>query len=82
MAKTKTDSSAWRKAALYGIPTLALYAGLYGFEAQLIEISGKGYWNFIVPVAFAFAVSYFHGGVTSSFLGALGLKTQKKNEPQ
>ena len=76
MAKTKTDSSAWRKAALYGIPTLALYAGLYGFEAQLIEISRQGHWNFIVPVAFAFAVSYFHGGFTSSFWDALGIKAK------
>ena len=76
MAKTKTDSSAWRKAALYGIPTLALYAGLYGFEAQLIEISRQGHWNSIVPIAFAFAVSYFHGGFTSSFWDALGIKAK------
>ena len=76
MANTKTHTSVLRKVALYGIPTLALYAGLYGFEAQLIEICRQGHWNFIVPVAFAFAVSYFHGGFTSSFWDALGIKAR------
>lgn len=76
MANTKTDFSAWRKVALYGIPTVALYAGLYVFETQMIEISRQGQWNFIVPVAFAFAVSYFHGGFTSSFWDALGIKAK------
>lgn len=76
MANIRTHSSAWRKAALYGVPTLALYVGLYKFEAQLIEICLQGHWNFIVPVAFAFAVSYFHGGFTSSFWDALGIKAK------
>ncbi|OGT03638.1 MAG: hypothetical protein A2143_12535 [Gallionellales bacterium RBG_16_57_15] len=76
MANTKIRSSALRKVALYAIPTLALYAGLYGFEAQMIEICRQGHWNFIVPVAFAFAVSYFHGGFTSSFWDALGIKAK------
>ena len=76
MANTTTHSSALRKFALYGIPTLALYAGLYGFEAQMIEICRQGHWNFIVPVAFAFAVSYFHGGFTASFWDALGIKAK------
>ena len=76
MANTKTRSSALRKVAFYGIPTVALYAGLYGFEAQMIEICRQGHWNFIVPVAFAFAVSYFHGGFTSSFWDALGIKAK------
>jgi len=76
MANTKTNSSAWGKAVLYGIPTAVLYAGLYRFETQLIEISRQGHWNFIVPIAFAFAVSYFHGGFTSSFWDALGIKAK------
>lgn len=76
MANTKANSSAWRNVALYGIPTVALYAGLYSFEAQMIEISRHGQWNFIVPIAFAFAVSYFHGGFTSSFWDALGIKAK------
>ena len=76
MARTKTHSSAWRKVGLYGIPTLALYAGLYVFEVQMIDICQQGRWNFIVPIAFAFAVSYFHGGFTSSFWDALGIKAK------
>ena len=76
MANTKTNSSAWGKAVLYGIPTAVLYVGLYTFEAQFIEISRQGHWNAIVPIAFAFAVSYFHGGFTSSFWDALGIKAK------
>lgn len=76
MANISTKSSAWGKAVLYGIPTSALYVGLYTFEAQMIEISRQGHWNAIVPIAFAFAVSYFHGGFTSSFWDALGIKAK------
>ena len=76
MANTKTNSSAWSKVVLYGVPTVVLYAGLYTFEAQFIEISRQGQWNAIVPIAFAFAVSYFHGGFTSSFWDALGIKAK------
>ena len=76
MANTKTHSSAWSKAVLYGIPTAVLYAALYRYEAQFIEISRQGHWNSIVPIAFAFAVSYFHGGFTSSFWDALGIKAK------
>ena len=76
MANRKIKSSAWGKAVLYGVPTAALYVGLYRFETQMIEISRQGHWNFIVPVAFAFAVSYFHGGFTSSFWDALGIKAK------
>jgi len=76
MANTKTNSSAWGKAVLYGIPTVVLYVGLYTFEAQFIEISRQGHWNAIVPIAFAFAGSYFHGGFTSSFWDALGIKAK------
>ncbi len=76
MENTRTDSSAWSKVVLYGIPTAVLYVGLYGFEAQMIEISRQGHWNVIVPIAFAFAVSYFHGGFTSSFWDALGIKAK------
>mgnify|MGYP001579548176 CR=1 FL=1 len=54
MANINTNSSAWGKAAFYGIPTVLLYAGLYEFETQMIEISRQGQWNFIVPIAFAF----------------------------
>ena len=76
MANTKTNSSTWGKAVLYGIPTAVLFVGLYTFEAQFIEISRQGHWNAIVPIAFAFAVSYFHGGFTSTFWDALGIKAK------
>ncbi len=76
MANRKTKSSAWGKAVLYGVPTAVLYVGLYRFETQMIEISRQGHWNSIVPIAFAFAVSYFHGGFTSSFWDALGIKAK------
>ena len=76
MANTRTNSSTWSKVALYGIPTVVLYAGLYRFEAQMIEICRQGHWKFIVPIVFAIAVSYFHGGFTSSFWDALGIKAK------
>jgi len=76
MANTKTDASRWSKLALYGIPAVALYAGLYRFETLMIDISRQGHWHAFVPIAFAFAVSYFHGGFTASFWDALGIKAK------
>lgn len=78
MANTHTSSSVWVRLALYGIPAAALYAGLYRFEALMIEIGRQGHWNFIVPIAIAFAVSYFHGGFTASFWDAIGIKAKEK----
>jgi len=76
MSHTKTDSSVWGKLVLYGIPAVALYAGLFWFEALMIEICRQGQWNFIVPITIAFAVSYFHGGFTASFWDAVGIKAK------
>lgn len=76
MANTKSDSSAWGKLALYGVPAVALYVGLFEFEAAMIEVCRQGHWNFIVPITIAFAVSYFHGGFTASFWDAIGIKAK------
>ena len=76
MADANTDSSGWGKVALYVVPTAALYAALFVFERDVIEMSRQGHWYFIVPIAIAFAVSYFHGGLTASFWDALGVKAK------
>lgn len=77
MANAETDSTGWGKVALFGLPTLALYAGLFLFEREVIDMSRQGHWYFAVPVAIAFTISYFHGGFTASFWDALGVKAKK-----
>lgn len=77
MAGTDTGSSGWGSVALFGIPTALLYASLFLFEREMIEMSRQGRWYVVVPVATAFAISYFHGGFTASFWDSLGVKAKE-----
>ncbi len=65
------------KLALYGIPSVGLYALLYAFEDSLLALSAEGGWMFVVPVAIAFLFSFVHGGFTAHFWDLLGIKAKK-----
>jgi hypothetical protein len=77
MSNPQSAFSKWGKVALYGVPAALLYAALFWFEKPIIEASRQGRWNFVLPIAIAFVMSYFHGGFTASFWDALGVKAKK-----
>lgn len=63
--------------AFFGIVTALLYAFLFVFEGPIMAFTRQGHWTFIVPIAIAFLVSYFHGAFTGGFWDVLGVKAKK-----
>lgn len=60
----------------FGGLTAVLYFLLYFFEAQIVQITSKGGWSFLIPIAIAFAISYGHGNFTSAFWDWLGIRAK------
>lgn len=65
------------KLALFGLPSIGLYALLYAFEDRVLALSAEGEWMFLVPVTIAFVFSFVHGGFTAHFWDLLGIKAKK-----
>jgi hypothetical protein len=65
------------KMVLYGFSTLSLYFILYLFEDEILDVTSRGYWYFILPVLAAFVFSFVHGNFTSQFWDMLGIKAKK-----
>ena len=64
--------------SLLGFGGLAavLFYLLFHFELEIVEITSKGGWSFLIPVAIAFAISYAHGNFTSVFWDWLGIRAK------
>jgi hypothetical protein len=70
------------KAVMYGAASLALYALLFHYADETVELArrtreGEKIW-FLVPIVIAFVFSLAHGAFTSSFWDAIGLKPAGK----
>jgi hypothetical protein len=65
------------RTVVLGIVTLLLYLGLFLFERPLLELSSRGGWYFLAPVAIAFAFSLVHGAFTGYFWDVLGIRAKK-----
>jgi len=61
----------------FGGLTAVLYFLLFYFEDEIVEITSKGGWSFLIPVAVAFAISYGHGNFTAAFWDWLGIKAKR-----
>ncbi len=66
------------RTALLGAGTGALYWLMFANEKQILDLSAKGHWYFIVPLAIAFAFSFVHGLFTAEFWNALGVRANSK----
>lgn len=79
MARAEATVSGRRiaRTAILGAATLILYAGLFLMERPLLELSSRGGWYFLVPVAIAFVFSLAHGAFTGYFWDLLGIKARK-----
>jgi hypothetical protein len=65
------------KTLVFGVLSLALYILLYVTDQDLLELSARGKWYFIIPVVIAFVFSYVHGTFTAQFWDVLGVKAKK-----
>lgn len=70
------------KAVLYGAASLALYALLFLYADETVELArltreGEKIW-FLVPIVIAFLFSLVHGAFTGAFWDAIGLKPADK----
>lgn len=59
-----------------GLTVVALYSALYFYEKEIIELSTRGGWFFLVPLMIAFVFSFFHGKFTGDFWDFLGIKAK------
>jgi hypothetical protein len=76
MADPSIDESAGQmtKTVLLGLAALVLYWLLFANEAAILDVSARGRWYFLVPIAIAFLFSFVHGAFTGRFWDALGIK--------
>ena len=70
------------KAVMYGAASLALYALLFLYADETVELArrtreGEKFW-FLVPIVIAFAFSLVHGAFTGAFWDAIGLRPADK----
>ncbi|MGF1644332.1 MAG: hypothetical protein ACFCUJ_11850 [Thiotrichales bacterium] len=67
---------AMNRVVIYGVLSAALYALLYVLADPILELSQRGHWYFVIPIAIAFAVSFVHGNFTGYFWDLLGFKAK------
>ena len=72
------------KAVVYGAASVALYALLYLYAEETVELArrtheGEKIW-FLAPIAIAFLFSWVHGAFTGYFWDALGMKPAEKGK--
>lgn len=65
------------KLYVHGLVVTALYALLYVYDREVVEICRRGGWWFLFPVTVAFVFSVFHGSFTGLFWDALGVRAKK-----
>jgi len=70
------DGKQVARATLFGLASFALYLCLFLFELEILELSVRGSWHFLIPVAIAFVFSFTHGTFTGYFWDALGVRAK------
>jgi len=68
----------WGKLVFYGLGSAACYIALFSNEKDVMANFTRTdgfYW--LLPVATAFVISYFHGGFTGCFWDVLGVKPRQ-----
>ncbi|KHF24946.1 hypothetical protein [Solemya velum gill symbiont] len=65
-----------KRTLIYGTISIILYALLYHFEMDILELSQEGKWNFYIPMLIAFSFSIVHGNFTGQFWDMFGVKAK------
>ena len=82
MSSSKSASLA--KAIAYGTASIALYALLFAYADETVELARRTREGetilFLVPIAVALVFSAVHGGFTGHFWAAIGLRPAVKKK--
>jgi len=70
------SKGALTKTVIYGVISVTLYLMLYLFANDVLELSKRGGWYFVVPILIAFTFSVVHGNFTGQFWDLLGVKAK------
>ena len=70
--------AAGRKATVYGIAVVILYALLLTHQDFISTHFARGSWYALLPIITAFIFSFAHGKFTGSFWSVLGIEASKK----
>ncbi|MEO5375933.1 MAG: hypothetical protein H7840_17030 [Alphaproteobacteria bacterium] len=60
-----------------GVAVSAVYGLLFLWQEDILRITARGSWTFIMPVAIAFIFSLVHGAFTSGLWTVCGLTAKK-----
>jgi hypothetical protein len=74
----ESNKRPYLKTALYGVVSIALYVLLLAKQDLINEHVAKGGLYAILPIAMAFAFSFFHGNFTGCFWSSCGVEASKK----
>lgn len=61
---------------LLGLLSLVLYFLLFRYEQEILDLSGRGGWMFVIQITIAFIFSFVHGAFTGNFWDVLGIKAK------
>jgi len=75
---TQSKARYAKKALVFGVGAVALYAAVFANADLLMSYCTKGGVFAVVPVATVFLFSYVHGSFTSAFWSALGIEGSQK----
>lgn len=62
----------------YGAAVAVLYALLYFYNREIVELCRRGGWWFVFPLTAAFVFSIFHGAFTGLFWDMLGVRPRQR----
>jgi hypothetical protein len=65
---------------LFGVVSIALYVLLLSKQDLINENVAKGGFYALLPIAMAFAFSFFHGNFTGCFWTSCGIEASKKTK--
>ena len=65
------------RVSLLGLLTVGLYVLLFSLEREILALTARGGWSFLIPVGIAFLFSVVHGKFTGEFWDVLGIKAKK-----
>jgi len=70
----------YAKAAVFGLLTVGLYAGVFSFADTIASHFAQGSLWAAGPIATVFAFSYAHGNFTNTFWSCLGIEGRQKRK--
>lgn len=78
MAQTETAPRPIKKAVLYGLVTVGLYAGVFAYADALAARFAQGALWAAGPIATVFVFSWAHGTFASNLWACLGITAAKR----